>query len=73
MPFSVRCLTLTLNVCANGGKFVFDALVAAVEVMDVAKPGFALGSQTREDQGGRGPKVRRLHWRAAQLINTAFR
>ena len=42
---------------AYAAEFFFEALVAAVEVVDAVEDGFAVGDQGSEDEGGGGAQV----------------
>ena len=45
------------DVGTDGRELFFEPLIAAVEVIDAADDGFALGGQTRQDQADRGAHV----------------
>src|SRR5208283_3169353 len=52
------------------GQFFFDALVAAVQVVDPVDFGHSFGSQTSQDQRGAGPEIGGLHVRAGKFLNS---
>ena len=45
------------DVGAEGGEFLFDVFVAAVEVVDAADGGGAVGDESGDDEGGAGAQV----------------
>src|SRR5712692_7110406 len=59
------------DISADGAKFFYDALVAAVDVVDAVDESFAAGDQAGEDQAGAGAEVRGLHGGAGKLRRAA--
>src|SRR5258708_21027479 len=55
----------------DGGKLFYDALVAAIDVVDAVDDGFAAGDQGGEDQAGAGAEVGGLHGGAGKLGGAA--
>ena len=50
-----------MDVCAQLAEFLDDALVAALDVIDLVDLSHAVGGQTGHDHGGTGPQVAGAH------------
>ena len=45
------------DLCAQGGEFIDDALVASLHIVDVLDIGGAFGGEAGDDQSGTGPEI----------------